>query len=144
MVSENGARARLRHGDLRPGDPAPGIDGFVLDDQCQPIDRIVDVTLDVVNAVRFGIDPPCDPNAPATVRNRAEKEIQHNPLTGDAIRNGDQSHLSFKRLISATRVGLWANADCPNNRGVAFMILDPPQPTGPSTHHRSTTDGSAS
>ncbi|MDW3177979.1 MAG: hypothetical protein R8J94_11365 [Acidimicrobiia bacterium] len=62
------------------GDPAPGIDGFVL---------------------------------------------------GDAIRNGDLSHLSFKRLISATRVGLWANADYPNNRGVAFMILDPAPADGP-------------
>ena len=49
-----------------------------------------------------------------------------------AIRIGDQSHLSFKNLISATRVGMAVRSDCPNNRGVAYMILDPAPADGPA------------
>lgn len=198
MVAERGARALLRKGDVQPGDAVPGRDGVVFDEQCRPVFPHSQVVLDVVNEVRFAIDPPCDPDASGTpcgpenggmlapvvwdqgladmavqtaaacpvftpgadaypagmapniylhwsptpvtdaelaelaIRNWAEKEVQYNALTGTAIRPGDQSHLSFKRLLSATRVGMASNADCPNNRGVAFMILDPAPTDGPA------------
>lgn len=198
MVAERGARALLRKGDVQPGDAVPGLDGVVYDDQCRPVFQHAQVALDVLNEIRFGIDPPCDPAAVPTpcgpenggllppvvwdqglaelaapiaadcpvftpgseahpdgmasniylhsspdpvtdaelaelaIENWAEKQIQYNALTGGSIRNGDTSQLSFVRLISATRVGMAVKADCPNNRGVAFMILDPAPADGPA------------
>ncbi len=196
-VADRGAQALLRQGAALPGDDVPGSDGDVYDRDCRVVFPYAQIAVDTVNAVRLGIDPACDPTAPATpcgpenggvlapvvwdqgladlavavadacpvfippadavidgmaqsiylhwspepvtdielaqlaIENWAEKQIQYDPLTGDAIRNGDQSHLSFKNLISATRVGMAVRSDCPNNRGVAYMILDPAPADGP-------------
>lgn len=65
------------------------------------------------------------------IENWSEKIIQYEVLTGNSIRAGDNSSLSYKRLLTLETFGIGAVADCPNNRGVAVMVLDAAPPEGP-------------
>lgn len=65
------------------------------------------------------------------IENWAEKVIQYDPLTGNGVRAGDRSTLSYKRLLTLETFGIGARSDCPNNRGVVVMLMTPAPPEGP-------------
>lgn len=65
------------------------------------------------------------------IQNWAEKIIQYDVLTGNGIRIGDNSTLSYKRLLTLETLGIGSVADCPNNRGVVVMLMTPDVPEGP-------------
>lgn len=65
------------------------------------------------------------------IENWAEKITQYDVLTGNGIRIGDNSTLSYKRLLTLETFGIGAVADCPNNRGVVVMLIDAAPPEGP-------------
>lgn len=65
------------------------------------------------------------------IENWAEKITQYEVLTGDSVRVGDTSTLSYKRLLTLETYGIGSVADCPNNRAVAVMLMTPDVPEGP-------------
>ena len=65
------------------------------------------------------------------IENWAEKIIQYEVLTGNSVRAGDNSAISYKRLLAVETFGIGSVADCPNNRAVAVMLMTPEVSEGP-------------
>ncbi len=65
------------------------------------------------------------------IGNWAEKAIQYDALTGNGIRSGDFSTLSYKRMLTLETFGIGVRSDCPNNRAVVVMLMTPAPPEGP-------------
>lgn len=63
----------------------------------------------------------------------ASERDQYNFVTGNCLRPGDTSYLSYKTLVAVGDVAVAVKADCPNNRSVAAMYFNPnPLPDGPA------------
>ena len=68
----------------------------------------------------------------AAIANWAAKRIQYDPVTGNCLRPGDLSCLTYPNLLTPEEIGVAVKVDCPNSRFVVVMRFSPGPVSGPA------------